>query len=392
MKPSGGRIEALDALRGFAIFGILLINIQLFSGYGFIPLDDRGALPWAGWDEQLRTLLSVFVRGKFYTLFSLLFGYSFVMLARKSGGDAVRVHLRRMAGLLVIGLAHSVLLWPWDILLLYALIGLLLVPFLHRSPAALLAWSAGLLVTVGVLNGLGPALGLPDGRGKLATRMLLEHAPAFGDGGYADVVRANFYLTGSIFIEWAQDLRLLRVWAMFLLGAAAAALRLAEPDSGRRGLLIGAALLGLAGGLPLEAAETLLDGESSQHFVHTAADTFGAPLLALGYAAALILWWNAGGPAGSGLRAALAPVGRMALTNYLLQSAICVPLFYRFGGGLFAQFSLGALLLFVCALFTAQIAASALWLRYFTQGPMEWLWRWQIKGRRPAWLRRDSSS
>jgi uncharacterized protein len=78
----------------------------------------------------------------------------------------------------------------------------------------------------------------------------------------------------------------------------------------------------------------------------------------------------------------------MALTNYLLQSAVCVPLFYEFGGGWFAEMSLGRLLLFSVTLFIGQMAFSALWLAVFRQGPIEWLWRWQIKGIRPPMLNR----
>lgn len=93
------------------------------------------------------------------------------------------------------------------------------------------------------------------------------------------------------------------------------------------------------------------------------------------------------GLAGSAVRAALAPVGRMALTNYLLQSAVCVPLFYDFGGGWFAEMSLARLLLFALGLFVGQTIFSALWLSVFRQGPIEWLWRWQIKGNSPQLLK-----
>lgn len=83
MASKGERIDGLDALRGFAIFGILLINIQVFSGWGFVSADTRQALTWSEWDEPIATWLDILVRAKFYSLFSLLFGYSFMMLAQR---------------------------------------------------------------------------------------------------------------------------------------------------------------------------------------------------------------------------------------------------------------------------------------------------------------------
>ncbi len=394
LTPSG-RIESLDALRGFAIFGILLINIQVFSGYGFIGLDARAALPGSSHDEQIRTVLDVLVRAKFYSLFSLLFGYSFTMMARKTAASATSSHLLRMGGLLVIGLAHSLLLWPWDILVLYAVMGLLLTPFLNRGPVLLFAAGLIVLLLTGLLSYFGPSLGLPDGRGEYPIRVLQEQVPALAGGSYREVLVANFHLTGSIMVEWLQGLRPLRVFAMFLLGAAGAALALADPDTRRRGLLWALASIGLVAGLGLSLADNRIDlAEDYGRAAWVAADILAAPLLAIGYAAVLMLWWNSRlgivALLAKPVRAALAPVGRMALTNYLLQSAVCVPLFYGFGWGRFAEVSMGRLMLFCAGLFLAQMIVSALWLRFFRQGPIEWLWRWQIKGQRPRLLNRPA--
>ena len=384
MGRPGGRIDELDGLRGFAIFGILLINIQVFSGYGFIGPEGRSGLAFNEHDATLQSILDVFVRAKFYSLFSLLFGYSFFMLAQKAGDGMARLHFRRLTGLIVIGLLHTVLLWPWDILLLYGLTGLLLVPFLTRPAGAMAGWGIGMLVVVGILRWFGPAIGLPEGRGELAIRLLQENVPALAGGSYAEVLRANFVLTVSVFIEWLQDLRPLRVLGMFLLGAAAALLQLADRDNRHKRLLRVAAAAGLLIGLALALTEVFVEPESAlQRFGYTLADAVAAPLLAIGYAALLVLWWHRNGTLAAAVRAALAPVGRMALTNYLLHSVVCVPLFYGFGAGYFAELSLAVLLLIAVALFVAQMVLSALWLSIFRQGPIEWLWRWQISGSRP---------
>lgn len=384
MCRSGGRIDELDALRGFAIFGILLINIQVFSGYGFVGPEGRSTLALNEHDATLQTILDVFVRAKFYSLFSLLFGYSFVMLAQKARVGMGRLHFRRLTGLIAIGLLHSVLLWPWDILLLYGLTGLLLVPFLARSPATMAGCGIGLFAIVGILHWFGPALGLPEERGELAIRLLQENVPALAGGTYAEVMQANLVLTGSVFVEWLQDLRPLRVLGMFLLGAAAATLKLVDRDNRHKTLLRVSAMSGLLLGLALALAEVSLEPDSVlQRVAVTFADAAAAPLLAIGYAALLVLWWHRNGTIAAGVRAALAPVGRMALTNYLLHSAICVPLFYGFGAGYFAELSLTVLILIAVALFVMQMILSALWLSVFRQGPIEWLWRWQINGSRP---------
>ncbi|MFU8832367.1 MAG: DUF418 domain-containing protein [Wenzhouxiangella sp.] len=377
------RIESLDALRGFAIFGILLINIQVFSGYGFLGVDGRAGLPGSTHDEAIAALVDVLVRGRFYSLFSLLFGYSFVMMAQKTPGNARSIHLRRMLGLFLVGIAHSVLFWPWDILVLYALLGMLLPPFLRCRPQTLAVAGLVALMTAALASFFGPVIGLPDSRGEFATQALQDSVPVLAGGHYIEVVRANLLLTVSIFVEWLQGLRPLRVFAMFLLGAAAATLGLAAPGTTHGRLIWTAMLIGLGLGLVLAIVGRQLDPDTLMlRAVWVAANTGEAPLLAIGYAAILTLWWNSASMIARATRSALAPVGRMALTNYLLQSVVCVPLFYGFGIGWFANLSLGSLILFSVALFLCQMVFSKLWLHFFRQGPVEWLWRCQTHGKR----------
>lgn len=388
MASGGGRIDSLDALRGFAILGILLINIQVFSGWGFVAAETRQGLTWSEWDGPIATWLDILVRAKFYSLFSLLFGYSFMMLARRVEQGPVRYHLRRMLGLLVIGTAHSLLFSPWDILMLYAVMGMLLGAFLNVRAGALFTWAMVLLVSTGVALWFAPRLGLSELGGGLSNRLLQEHVPALSSGDYPEVVRANGYLSVSVFLDRIENLRPLRVMAMFLLGAAAARLRLAERNSGHVGLLVTVAVAGLVTGVALAVAEVRLAGESLQQRLLVQLGEVGAPpLLAMGYGAILLLWWRGNGLLTNWVRSAFAPTGRMALTNYILQSVVCISIFYGFWGDRFASFSLAGQMLFCGAFFTAQMIVSALWLKIFTQGPLEWLWRWQMKGARPRLLR-----
>ncbi|WP_166254725.1 DUF418 domain-containing protein [Marinobacter salicampi] len=390
MAQKGGRIDSLDALRGFAIFGILLINIQVFSGWGFVATETREGLAWSEWDQPIAHWLDILVRAKFYSLFSLLFGYSFMMLAQKVEQRPVRYHMRRMLGLLVIGTAHSLLFSPWDILMLYAVMGMVLGAFMNFRPVSLALLAVCLLSLVGVALWFGPQLGLPEGRGALATRLLQEHVPALSGGTYPDVVEANAYLSVSVLLDRLEGLRPLLALAMFLLGAAAAQLHLAERDSGHIKLLLTVALVGLGLGTALAIAEVNLQPDTLvERITVLAGEVISAPLLALGYGALLLFWWRGNGLVTRGVRSALAPVGRMALTNYILQSVVCIFIFYGFWGDRFATVSLAGLMAFSLALFLGQMIVSAIWLRIFTQGPLEWLWRWQVKGTRPRLFKRS---
>lgn len=331
MAQNGGRIDSLDALRGFAILGILLINIQVFSGWGFVALETRQALAWSAWDQTIGVWLDILVRTKFFSLFSLLFGYSFMMLAQKVEQGPVRYHFRRMLGLLVIGTAHSLLFSPWDILMLYAVMGAFLGGFLNARAGTLVIWALGLLLAVGITLWFGPQLGLSAGRGELALRLLQENVPALSGGSYPEVVEANGYLSVSVLMDRLESLRPLRVLAMFLLGAAAARLHLAESNSGHIKLLATVAVVGLGAGLASAIGEVSIQAETiTERIITVAGDVASPPLLAMGYGAVLLLWWRGNGLITRGVRSAFAPVGRMAMTNYILQSVVCVSFFLRF--------------------------------------------------------------
>ena len=188
MTQTGGRIDSLDALRGFAILGILLINIQVFSGWGFVALETRQALTWSEWDQSIGVWLDTLVRTKFFSLFSLLFGYSFMMLAQKIEQGPVRYHLRRMLGLLVIGTVHSLLFSPWDILMLYAVIGVFLGAFLNVRAGALVIWAFGLLLAVAVGNQGAVVVGqgaIAQGAGRLGLHQKPQLLGNLGNLGLA---------------------------------------------------------------------------------------------------------------------------------------------------------------------------------------------------------------
>ncbi len=143
----------LDALRGFALLGICMANFPEFSLYSFLPKEAASAMPTSSWDTITKWILSIFVDGKFYTIFSLLFGIGFSIIisnVTKRGGNAYVIFYRRMLVLLIIGFLHLMFIWSGDILMLYALMGMILPLFIKVSDKVLL-WSAALLLFLPVI-------------------------------------------------------------------------------------------------------------------------------------------------------------------------------------------------------------------------------------------------
>ena len=135
------RVDVLDAVRGAAVLGILFVNIESLSGYTFVPAAERASLPLGEWNAAAELLVAIVVEGKFYALFSLLFGIGFAVFVQRAqarGADAVRLFRRRLTGLLLIGLAHTLLIRFGDILVTYAVLGFGLIPFLHKDDGVLL--------------------------------------------------------------------------------------------------------------------------------------------------------------------------------------------------------------------------------------------------------------
>ncbi len=389
------RIQELDILRGFALLGILLVNMRLFSyPVQELLLGSEAVGPTV--DRVAAWAVQVFAESKFYPIFSFLFGLGFALQIQRAearGTRFVPFYLRRLFVLLLIGVAHAVFIWVGDILVLYALLGaVLLLCFRRRSPRTLLLW-AGIFLAVAAL--------LPVGLSGLA--LLAKFTPA----GAAEV-RASFaaseaglrteaaqavlvYASGSfaeITVQRLSDLRLMygvaiflafNVLAMFLLGLYV----------GRRGILHNIAAhaplckrlfwWGLTLGVSSNVAYTILNGGPEfalptwLDVLADAARALGAPALALSYIAGLTLLLR-----NDAWRARLSPlaaVGRMALTNYLLQSVVATTLFYGYGIGLFGQVRPAGGVLLTIAIFAAQIPLSVWWLGRFQYGPVEWLWR-----------------
>ena len=337
----------------------------------------------------------------------ILFGVSFFLFlsrAETRGVAARPLFRRRLWLLLAIGLVHATLLWSGDILTVYALLGFALVPFYGRSSRTLLAWAAGLLALPVVVYALMWVGGMADplARPPVAPG---NAAPGSADRpdlvgliiagfrgvGYLDMLQANLIQLAGRWVELFTTARLPKVLGMFLLGLWVGQRGVARDLDVHAGLLRLVAAWGFGLGLPLNvAAAWLVAGGvpylpgSALGMAEVVAAAVGVPLLALGYAAGLALLMRSG--LASKVLVALAPVGRMALTNYLLQTLACVFVFYGIGLGLYGEVGTAAAGI-AFLIFAFQVPLSWWWLGRYRFGPVEWVWR-RMTYRAPLALRR----
>lgn len=402
------RIQALDVVRGFALLGILLMNIEGMAGplmASMTGLDPQ----LTGADRWVDGAIYLLVQGKFYPLFSLLFGMGFaVMLMRAE--DAQRpffsLYLRRVLALLGIGLAHALLVWSGDILVTYALMGFVLLLFFRRTPQSRLPkWGVALMLVPAVLTLslglLGSAMqAMPEearasfdqAMAQQAVQMAAEidsQRQAYGSGTFAEATVQRLHdftsMIGFIILYGAFILGLFLVGAWFARSGA-----IARPDEFERlhwrlrwvALPVGLAMVGASFWLEPTLDFGRLDLRASSAQV---LQMLGGAVMALGY-----LGWVVRGldcPAVAGGLNLLAPAGRMALTNYLLQSLVMTTVFFGYGLGYFDQLPRAWQPLLVLAFFAAQVALSHWWLARFRFGPAEWLWRAATYGSLPPMRR-----
>jgi len=389
------RIQIVDILRGFALFGILFVNMTIFSQpMQAIVLPADPNLPF--YDRAALWLIHALGEGKFYALFSLLFGLGLTLQMERiegRGGRFVPLYARRLLVLLGIGLVHAFLIWMGDILILYALLGFLLILFRKARPRTLLIWVVILIALPLLFSAAATALiawasNFPEATSQIEQSFaqteaafvsdLQRAAQVYTHGDFAAITaqRVSDYfgigMTGFAVMGF-------NVMAMFLLGVYFGKRgffkNLPENQGLFRKLLLWGLLIGLTGNL-LYATLIIPISRIYQTWtlwLATTGQTVGAPLLMLAYVSALCLLALSPGW-GKRLRV-LAPVGQMALTNYLMQSIICTLIFYGYGLGLFGKVGHAAGIALAIAIYLLQIPFSHWWMKRFYYGPAEWLWR-----------------
>jgi uncharacterized protein len=420
------RLDVIDAIRGFALCGILLINLPHMSWLMASDEPVRGVrdgdLSTALWWVQM-----LLVNGNMRGLFSLLFGASMLLfLAKAERGSATRseahrLMLRRLFWLFMFGVLDMTLfLWPGDILSIYAVAGLIVLPFATARPRTL-AIAAGTVIAglslylvsaqlpkreaiadgprLEAQSAAGHALSATDKKklerwhemrtGTLAKPEDIAKERSARLAGYPTNLRYLSKLSWIWWSDWKDDLRwILDAAGFMLIGMLLYRRGWLQAEASRRAYLL-AALIGYGLGVPLKAIEALRDwhlmaGSASPDFtLYWLAAVTAQParlLVTLGHAGLFLWCWKT-----FGLRLVpLQALGRMAFTGYLGQSILAAVAFSGFGLGLWGQLSLAELWLTAAIIWTIEIVFAMAWLSRFAMGPFEWVWRTLTYGRAPA--------
>jgi uncharacterized protein len=380
--PGSERITVIDTLRGAALFGILIANMRGFNapmGAYFQP-----QLMWTWMPDRLaQAFVDWMVQGKFITIFAALFGVGFaIQLERATArGQSMWFYARRLAALFVIGLAHSFLLWWGDILTNYALCGFFLLFFRRRTQKTVLVWGHILYWFILALFGwisIAAHFGWMQLPADDPSQHFAETIRAYAHGTVREVfaVRAREWMEANSFLIF-----LTRIIGIFLFGLyiwRQGYLRNPAEHLGwwQRAQRVGLPI-GIAGNLIVVALQWIYEPNPMRPSILNvtlfAIQSFAIPALSLGYVATVVLLWQ-----NAVWQQRLLPfsyVGRMALTNYLLQSLICTTIFYSYGLGLYGR--VGPLLDLALGLviYSLQIPFSRWWLSNHAYGPMESVWR-----------------
>lgn len=388
------RIIILDVLRGFAILGILMVNMQWMNApvaVSFSSVSLWNSFP----DEISKFIIHVFFESKFYVLFSMLFGYGFYLFLKKPADNPslnIKVYLWRLILLIIFGVTHVFLLWPGDILIWYGLLGLLLVLFRKVSDCGLLKWAIGILLIPPFITALAVlmiqlAMTVPEAAGEVEKALAEQESnmviligkalDIYSEGSFIEIFKMRLQEYGillpAVFFFYPN------VLAMFLIGQYAARKRYLTNIEKHKPFFKKLLKYGLLAGLPVNIIYGILamnlpvNEMSIWMIISTLLSGFGGPVLTLTYVSAIVLLFHKGK---FHKRASwLAPVGQMALTNYLLHSIIAAFLFHSYGLGLYGEVSIWQGIILTIIIFTLQIPFSIFWLKHFRFGPFEWLWR-----------------
>lgn len=407
--PAASRFDAIDVLRGFAVLGILAMNITVFAQPMAAYMNPSIIFPYQGIDRAGYWFTHIVFDLKMMTIFSMLFGAGVAMYATKieRGASVSSVRwawLRRCAWLLAIGMVHAYIIWEGDILVSYSILGLLVLWWVRRLPNwALLSIASVLLVVSAVISLL---LGSwffinthPDiaiNNWNMPPETVQQMSEGFDEAmkDMAPTPERIEELNAIYLADWYTlfkhraattfgfQMFMLpmfgpRLAAVMMIGIVLFRTRVISAARSTR-FYITSAAIGYAVGLPLVIAGIRYNeshGFDIGYLMFTGAqfNYWGSLAVAYAHVAAVMLIVRSGilRPIVRGLQAA----GRMAFTNYLSQSILCSLIFYGFGLGLFGRYSHAELLLFVLGIWNVQVLFSVFWLSRFRFGPAEWAWR-----------------
>lgn len=386
------RIVFLDVLRGFALFGILLVNIDFFA-HPFqkilMPIPESVT----GVNRAVAWLIKFAGEGKFYTIFSILFAYGFTIMMMRTEAHQVKfvpIILRRYIFLLLLGLIHAFFFWVGDILALYAILGFFLIIFRNAKPKTLVIWIIILLI-VPILFTLLGALSIEIGKSIPEIRQQLDSSFSeqeefyreqieraylvYPSGNFWEITKQRVYDMG--FMAFSLIFIGPNVFAMFLVGLYLGKKRFFENIENNINILKKLLLIGLVIGVGCSFmyATLILDLQrflpTLDLFIASLFQMIGTPAMSLLYISVFsILYFK-----NKNMLNFFAAPGRMALTLYLMQTIICTIIFYGYGFGQFGKISKLDGLILAILIYLLQLIVANLWFKKFEFGPAEWLWR-----------------
>jgi uncharacterized protein len=392
LQPVTGaeRIASLDVLRGFAVLGILVMNIQSFAMVDPTYFNPTVSLDLTGINLAVWWLSHVLVDSKFMAIFSILFGAGIVLACSRfeqRGGRPAQFHYRRTFGLLLFGVLHAYLLWSGDILVWYSMSAIIAYLFWRTRPGWLLFWALALLL-------IGTGLYLlfqwsmsywpPEAIEGIAAywnpppELIQQRLDAYR-GGWLDQmserVPTSLMLHTFVYLIFA----FWRTLGMMLLGMAFFKWGILTAQRSNRFYIV-ALTIGFAIGFPIVLYGAL------QNFAHDWDVSHSMfVLVATGYISVIMLLCRSGRL--QGVQDRLTPVGRTAFTGYILQTLICTSIFFGHGFGLYGSIERWQQALIVVAVWIAVILFANLWLAQYRMGPLEWLWRTLTYGARQPFKR-----
>lgn len=384
------RIHSMDFLRGVAILGILAANIFAFAWYG-LSQELFGYKAMLAESDAFEAIRNTFVSGKFRAMLAMLFGVGLYLQFRKcqsSGSNWYRTYAKRTVMLMLLGMFHGIFIWYGDILFMYSTVAIIAMLFASVSDKAVFWTAVGMiglsfLISLSTMGESTNAVGYESYFGWATHAAELQ---TFQVGTYFQQVQFRFFY--FFIVLFALIGIYPSIASQFLIGILLARKGVLAKPSAHPQLVRQLSYVGIFG-LLLNAFLAYVNTlEQAPHTLEII-ELFGNTFLAIGY-----LTWGAilveKGRA-QGFINLVSPVGRMALSSYLLQSILCTTIFYSWGGGLFAKLSYWQALMVVPAVWVVNIVFAHAWLKKFDMGPVEWLWRSAMLGRNATKAIQESS-
>lgn len=390
----GERLEIIDFLRGFALLGILMVNLPLMNAPFTTEMGD-----FVLWTDKVNTWAAGFIRffftGKFYVLFSLLFGIGFYFFMRKvdeGNKGLLGVFKFRLFWLLIFGVLHILFLWYGDILHLYAIIGFIMLLFRKKSNKTLIIWAIVLiLIPIVVFSFLALFLQflmkVPDiayemnrvyAKSHLAMKLLTEDAlQTYSTGTFTEIFNQRLQEYGYIFNALIYFVP--NILAMFLVGMVLARKAVFENISSNikffKKLLIISLPIAIVGNIIFlySFSNISMTEINTSYILYMTGSGIGGPAMTFVYISLIVMFFKS--RMHLQIFKLFSKAGRMALTNYISHSVICSFLFYSYGFGLYGKVNILQGIIITILIFSAQLVWSHYWLKHYRFGPLEWLWR-----------------